>query len=69
MLSVDTSTGHNLVRLRGDQSKVHRADCIHLRRAKTAVPWVWAEGRPLTEVFAQPWNVPCKTCRPADSSC
>ena len=43
-------------------------ETIHLRGCKraseTAVPWVWAEGRPDSEWRSIPWLKACKVCLP-----
>jgi hypothetical protein len=41
---------------------VHREGCRYLRQSKRAVPWRWAEGKPLREVFHHGWNTPCMAC-------
>ena len=45
---------------------VHLATCAVLSRvnSKHKFPWIWAEGRPLSQVFEKAYNVPCKACRP-----
>jgi hypothetical protein len=58
--------GHNLVRMgvpaKGDT--IHRAECRFAKKGN-ALPWNWAEGRPLAEwVVGAPWLKPCKVCRP-----
>lgn len=45
---------------------VHLATCRHVQRGRWW-PWLWAEGRSLSEVFEKPWNIPCKTCRPDEA--
>lgn len=61
-----SAIGHNLVRL-GTPSKgdtIHRAECRYAQRPN-ALPWNWAEGRPLTDwTVGAPWLHACKVCRP-----
>lgn len=58
--------GHDLVRM-GPPSKgdrIHRAECRYAQKPN-ALPWVWAEGRPLAEwVVGAPWLHACRVCRP-----
>lgn len=49
-----TRSSHNVT--------VHLPTCRHLKLAQHGVPWNWAEGRTLAEVFRVPWNRPCETC-------
>lgn len=43
----------------GHDCTVHLPSCRH---ALCGVPWNWAEGRSLAEVFRAHWNRPCAIC-------
>lgn len=58
--------GHDLVRLTKRQhtpEKIHRATCYAVQ-GKDVVPWIWAEGRPVSEWTGLAWMRPCSICRP-----